>query len=86
MYSINCVTEWFKKWRNNNWTNSKGENVANKEIIEQILDIHENFAGDIIYKHVKGHSGDKNNDAADKLATAASARRARKDLKNIIRI
>lgn len=79
MYSINCVTNWFRKWNTNNWTNSKGEDVANKEIIQNILEIHRKFNGDIIYKHVKGHSGDKGNDIADKLATNASARKAQKD-------
>ncbi|GAB7365429.1 hypothetical protein MBLNU230_g6506t1 [Neophaeotheca triangularis] len=36
-YAINCVTVWFQKWRSNNWQNSSGKPVENKELIQQIL-------------------------------------------------
>jgi ribonuclease HI len=37
-YAINCSTEWYKKWRKNGWKNSKNEPVANREIIEDIVE------------------------------------------------
>jgi len=65
-YSIGCLTEWYRTWQKNGWINSKGEPVANKELIQSILQISQGL--NIKYKHVKGHAGNKYNEWADKLA------------------
>ena len=36
-YSINCITKWSKGWSVNGWKTSKGSDVLNKEIIQEIL-------------------------------------------------
>ena len=50
MYSINCIEKWSKNWLLNNWKNSKGKDVKNKELIEEILnyrnDLHQSGASD----------------------------------------
>ncbi|MDR0571252.1 MAG: ribonuclease HI [Rickettsiales bacterium] len=60
------VTEWLGGWKNNDWKNSKKEEVKNRDLWQQ-LDV-------LIGKHnvewrwVKGHSGDIHNDRVDYLA------------------
>jgi len=67
-YSIGCLTEWHYNWSRNNWVNSKGEKVSNKELIQSILNLSTGL--DIKYEHVKAHNGDKYNEWADRLANA----------------
>jgi ribonuclease HI len=57
-YSISCITKWSDNWIKNNWKNSKGEKVKNKELIEEILVI-KNAIPEVIkitLKHVYGHT------------------------------
>ena len=37
-YAIKCITEWYIKWQNNYWLNSKKQQVVNRELIEDILE------------------------------------------------
>lgn len=75
-YSINCLTNWCKIWKKNNWINSKGESVANQEIIKPILFIISNIENKGItvnFYHIYSHTNNKdynslNNEIADKLA------------------
>jgi ribonuclease HI len=66
MYSIGCLTEWHHTWSRNGWINSKGEAVANKELIQAILYISKDLI--IEYRHVRGHKGNYYNELADRLA------------------
>jgi len=54
MYAINCIDKWSKNWLQNNWKNTKGEQVKNKEIINEILTLKQN----INYKfyHIFSHT------------------------------
>lgn len=38
-YAHGCMTEWRYKWVDNGWLNSKGQDVANRDLIEQALDL-----------------------------------------------
>jgi ribonuclease HI len=39
-YSINCINGiWSDNWIKNGWKNSKGEEVKNKELIQEILEL-----------------------------------------------
>ena len=78
MYSINCVTKWYKNWEKNNWLNSKKQPVKNQEIVKDILNLMTDR--NIEYKHVRSHQSQPNkntveykiwygNDIADKLAS-----------------
>lgn len=62
-YAINCITEWSVKWINNNWKNSKGECIKNKELIEEIINLRDNIPDDIkiTFKHVFGHTKEPSN-------------------------
>ncbi len=60
MYSINCLTKWYKNWMSNGWKNSKNELVKNKELIQDTLN---KLSSEIIFRHVYSHKpepSDKN--------------------------
>ncbi len=59
MYSIKCITEWSKKWVENNWKTAKGESVKNANLIKNILDAKlkaESSNVKIDFKHVFSHT------------------------------
>ena len=63
------ITKWINGWKRNNWINSKKEQVKNKSYwitLDKLNNLH-----NIEWKWVKAHNGDKYNERADKLATAA---------------
>jgi ribonuclease HI len=65
-YSIGCLTVWYKNWMRNGWANSKGETVANKDLIQSILSLYTHIK--VTFNHVRAHKGDKYNEIADQLA------------------
>jgi len=67
-YVKNGITDWVKKWRVNNWKNSKKEEVKNKELWVKLDALNQKLEGRVSWHWVKGHSGDVWNDYADKLA------------------
>lgn len=75
-YCINCITQFHAKWEKTQWRTVKGTPVESAEIIRCILAViqrrkESGLSTDFV--HVKGHSGDEGNEAADKLARAGSA-------------
>ena len=38
-YAYGCMTDWSFKWRNNGWINSAGNEVANRDLIEEAVDL-----------------------------------------------
>lgn len=60
-YLVQSVNVWSKNWERNGWKTSKGEPVANKELIQGIL--RELKGHKLLW--VKGHAGIKENEAAD---------------------
>lgn len=69
-YICNCFKDgWWKRWELNNWKNSKGKDVANKELWEQIVSYYKVF--NINFVKTKGHSNDEMNNLADKLVNIA---------------
>jgi ribonuclease HI len=75
-YVVNCFQQkWIAGWRRKGWINSKGKPVVNRDLWELLEEQVERHLS-VRFIKVKGHSGSKYNDMADKLAV-----RARKDLK-----
>jgi ribonuclease HI len=69
-YVINTVTQWMAGWKRRGWRKKDGKPVLNVELI-RALD--EAMSGrQVRFEWVKGHAGHPLNEAADKLAVAAS--------------
>lgn len=69
-YLYNCWKDkWYYNWLNSGWLNSKNEPVANKDLWEQLIPHFKH--GFLTIKKVKGHSGNKGNEIADRLVNQA---------------
>lgn len=40
-YAVGCMNEWIDRWRSNGWRNSKGDEVANKDLIKRASKLHD---------------------------------------------
>lgn len=75
-YAQKCINEWCDTWIKNAWKTSQGNPVLNKDIIASMIPIlnyindsyREKEAGCLQFFHVRGHQGNKCNEAADLLA------------------
>ena len=76
-YVVHCFRDaWWQGWRARGWTNSARKPVANRDLWEPFVDLVE-ARGDVAFRWVKGHSGDRMNDLVDRLAVAASKQAVR---------
>jgi len=78
-YVINAATKWAQGWAKNGWKTKSGTDVANRGLVQPILELmtvraQSGLVTDIVW--VRGHSGHPANEAADSRARA-SAERAR---------
>jgi len=76
-YVVNCFRDgWWKGWLQRDWKNKAKKPVANRDLWEPLINLYrERTAHDpraVQFVWVKGHSGDKWNDVADRLAGEAS--------------
>ena len=72
-YIYNCWKDkWYEKWVRNGWVNSKLQPVSNKDLWEKIIPYFNDSAINLI--KVKGHSTNKGNIEADKLAVEGARR------------
>jgi ribonuclease HI len=70
-YVINCFRDrWWVNWQRNGWRNAKKQPVANADLWEQLVELVN--SGQVTFRWVKGHSGDRMNDLVDSLAVAAA--------------
>lgn len=72
-YSINCLTDWQFKWRRNKWKRGANEDVKNKDLIRLCEFEIRKCAHRPIISYVKGHSSNKGNREADRLAVLGAA-------------
>lgn len=72
-YVVHCFRDrWWANWQRNGWKNSKKQPVANADLWAPLVELVQ--AGDVRFRWVKGHSGDRMNDLVDALAVAATPR------------
>jgi ribonuclease HI len=70
-YVVNCFRDgWWKGWLKRNWQTSANKPVANRDLWEPLIEAVR--AGDVTFRWVKGHAGDRWNDYADRLAVEAA--------------
>ena len=68
-YVVNAINkDWIKNWEKNGWKNSNKENVANKDLWEELLNLLKKYPSTFI--KVKGHSDNKYNNRCDELAVS----------------
>ncbi len=76
-YVVNCYqNKWWMGWERKGWRTSSGSAVANLDLWMPVIDIFKTRK-ELGFVKVKGHSGDRYNEAADSLANAAARRIAR---------
>jgi ribonuclease HI len=79
-YVVKCFQDrWWEGWLRRGWRNSAGKAVANRDLWEPLLREVLETDRQIVFRWVKGHSGERWNDFVDQLAVAAAmaARQAR---------
>lgn len=71
-YVVNCFRDrWWAGWIRRGWTNSAKKPVANRDLWEPLVELYRE-RGDVTFRWVKGHSGNRMNDLVDELAVAAA--------------
>lgn len=75
-YSIQCITEYSNRWKGNGWVTSSGKPVESADMIQYLLQLISSrlsYGGVTKFVHVRAHSTNVNNNAADTLARIATA-------------
>lgn len=67
-FLINCVTNWMKNWKRNGWKTATGQEVKNKPELVELDKLLQRGSIQVKWNHVKGHSDNKGNIEADRLA------------------
>jgi ribonuclease HI/uncharacterized phage-like protein YoqJ len=71
-YVVNCFRDrWWEGWLKRGWLNSQKKPVANRDLWEPFIEL-VRARGDVDFRWVKGHSGDRMNDLVDRLAVEAT--------------
>ena len=61
---------WVANWERNGWRTSAKQPVKNADLWRELVAACERH--DVTWHWVKGHAGDRDNEIADKLASAAA--------------
>lgn len=70
-YIVNCFEQrWWEGWQRRGWRNSNRKPVKNQDLWVPLID--EVLGRGVVFRWVKGHAGDRWNEAADWLATRAA--------------
>ncbi len=70
-YIVNCFDQrWWEGWQRRGWRNAKKQPVKNQDLWAPLIE--EVLARGVSLRWVKGHGGDRWNEAADLLATRAA--------------
>jgi len=70
-YVKNGITDWIHNWIKNNWKTSNKDDVKNKDLFFQLLDLNSNSK--IKCNWVKAHAGNPLNEEVDLLAKKAAS-------------
>ena len=70
-YIVNCFEQrWWEGWQRRGWRNANRKPVKNQDLWVPLID--EVLGRGVAFRWVKGHGGDRWNEAADWLATRAA--------------
>lgn len=80
-YAIDTYSSWMDGHKRRGWLTSAKKPVANREILEQLIEVRDarRAAGlpDVVLEHVRGHAGHRLNSWADERAVRASQHAAK---------
>lgn len=65
-YVMKGITEWLANWKSRGWKTASKKPVANADLWRRLDE--QNQRHSVIWKWVKGHSGNPGNERADELA------------------
>ena len=68
-YVMQGINEWLQGWKRNGWKTAARKPVKNIDLWQQLDD--ELQRHDVVWRWVRGHSGNSGNEHADRLANAA---------------
>lgn len=69
-YVRNGIMTWVANWQRNGWRTAAKQPVKNADLWRELIAACERH--DVTWHWVKGHAGDRDNEIADKLASAAA--------------
>lgn len=67
-YVMNGITKWISNWERNGWRTANNKAVKNIDLWKILFQQTTTTHNKIIWRWVKGHSGDYGNEVADHLA------------------
>lgn len=72
-YVLKGLRDWAPGWQKRGWRTASGDPVKNRELWERLMELkgQAEWSGQLELTHVRGHSGDPGNEAADAAAVAA---------------
>ncbi len=68
-YVINGITKWISDWKKRDWKTLQKDDVANRDLWEDLDSLVLNFDGKISWHYVGGHIGIIGNERVDEIAT-----------------
>lgn len=71
-YVVHGASKWLHSWKRKGWVNSQGRFIKNRTLWERIDGL--NHKLNVQYKWIRGHNGNPENEACDRLARAAANR------------
>ncbi len=66
-YVIDGLTKWLPNWRRRGWITATGSAVKNRDLWQKLAQL---STSKVTWQHVRGHSGDPNNERVDDIARA----------------
>jgi ribonuclease HI len=70
-YVVNAMSlGWAARWRSRGWMRNKTDAALNPDLWGRLLDLCEKHQ--VTFQWVRGHDGNRENERADRLATAAA--------------
>ena len=70
-YVLDGMSSWSKNWVKRGWKKKDGKPVLNDDLWRPIRSLLDDIGSRITYKHIRGHTGHKENEICDKLAVKA---------------
>lgn len=70
-YVLQGLKTWCESWAERGWRDARGREIKNPDLWRQLWVYRLHYAHVLEFEHVRGHSGDPDNERVDRLAVAA---------------